>query len=156
LADLKSPAGATVGEVRGLILETFNWDFPKCDYHLYIDHITFDKAAEPISHRFYKFPLALGQKLPGKVECAFFDEGGEGVAYYDLERVNTLSAVLNQNPIHKRPIFNPYLWSFGADEGVDTSFTKDFADYGNPNAFQPPITLARSFHIIIRPCCKPE
>ena len=139
LIDLKSSSGATAGEVRGLILETFNWDFPKCDYHVYIDHITFDKVAEPIANRFYKFQPALGQKIPGKMECAFYDEGGEGVAYHDTERVNTLSALLNQNPSHERPNSNPYLWSFRADEGVDTSFTKDFADYSHPNEFDPPV-----------------
>ncbi len=28
---------------------------------------------------------AGAQKIPGKVECAYYDRGGEGVAYHDSD-----------------------------------------------------------------------
>jgi len=54
------------------------------------------------------------QKIPGRVMCAYFDRGGEGVAYRDSDRGNNGSGVLNP----------AYLNEFRMNEGVDTSFTK--------------------------------
>jgi hypothetical protein len=57
------------------------------------------------------------QKIPGKVYCAYYDRGGEGVAYHDTEAKNQGSGGLN-------PADGTYLNEFRKDEGVDTSYTK--------------------------------
>ncbi len=57
------------------------------------------------------------QRIPGKVECEFYDEGGEGVAYHDTDSVNNGSGKLN-------PADGSYLHEFRMKEGVDISFTK--------------------------------
>jgi hypothetical protein len=57
------------------------------------------------------------QKIPGKVMCAYYDRGGEGVAYHDSDAGNKGSGVLN-------PADGSYLNEFRMSEGVDTSFTK--------------------------------
>jgi len=57
------------------------------------------------------------QKIPGKVFCAYYDLGGEGVAYRDSDAKNNGSGALN-------PADGSYLHEFRMNEGVDTSFTK--------------------------------
>jgi hypothetical protein len=57
------------------------------------------------------------QKIPGRVECAYFDRGGEGVAYHDADAKNNGSGGLN-------PADGTYLNQFRMDEGVDISYTK--------------------------------
>jgi hypothetical protein len=57
------------------------------------------------------------QKIPGRVECAYYDLGGEGVAYHDSDAINNGSGVLN-------PADGTYLNEFRMHEGVDTSYTK--------------------------------
>jgi hypothetical protein len=57
------------------------------------------------------------QKIPGRVECAYYDSGGEGVAYHDSDAKNNGSGGLN-------PADGSYLNQFRMDEGVDTSYTK--------------------------------
>src|SRR6202030_15882 len=57
------------------------------------------------------------QKIPGKVLCAYYDLGGEGVAYHDTDPKNHGSGELN-------PADGTYLNEFRIDEGVDTSYTK--------------------------------
>jgi hypothetical protein len=57
------------------------------------------------------------QKIPGRVECAYYDRGGEGVAYHDSDAKNNGSGSLN-------PADGSYLNEFRMDEGVDTSYTK--------------------------------
>jgi hypothetical protein len=78
------------------------------------------------------------QVIPGKLECAYYDLGGEGVAYHDTDAVNHGSGELNQNANHQRPGATPYIWGFRKDEGVDISYTKDFADFNHPNKVDPP------------------
>src|SRR5579862_4517204 len=77
------------------------------------------------------------QVIPGRVECAYFDLGGEGVAYHDVDPVNHGSGELNMLPDHHRPHANEYIWSFRKDEGMDIFYTKDFADFNHPNFFTP-------------------
>jgi hypothetical protein len=77
------------------------------------------------------------QIIPGRVECAFFDFGGEGVAYHDSDAINHGSGELNRDPHHQRPQATPYYWDFRKDEGVDISYTKDFADLNHTNLFNP-------------------
>jgi hypothetical protein len=60
---------------------------------------------------------AAPQPIPGAVYCAYYDLGGEGVAYHDSEPKNQGSGVLN-------PANGSYLNEFRMREGVDTSYTK--------------------------------
>jgi carbohydrate binding protein with CBM35 domain len=80
---------------------------------------------------------AGAQVIPGKIECAYYDLGGEGVAYHDTDAINHGSGELNLKPEHHRPHASPYFWSFRADEGVDISYTKDFADFNHTNWVAP-------------------
>ncbi|WP_239461304.1 hypothetical protein [Occallatibacter savannae] len=57
------------------------------------------------------------QKIPGTVMCAYYDLGGEGVAYHDADAKNNGSGALN-------PANGTYLNEFRMGEGVDTSYTK--------------------------------
>ena len=57
------------------------------------------------------------QKIPGMVVCAYYDLGGEGVAYHDTDPKNHGSGELN-------PADGTYLNEFRIHEGVDTSYTK--------------------------------
>jgi hypothetical protein len=77
------------------------------------------------------------QVIPGRVECAYYDLGGEGVAYHDTDPTNHGSGELNLKPEHHRPHANSYIWSFRANEGVDISYTKDFADFNHTNFVAP-------------------
>ena len=57
------------------------------------------------------------QKIPGQVLCAYYDLGGEGVAYHDTDPKNHGSGELN-------PADGTYLNEFRIHEGLDTSYTK--------------------------------
>ena len=57
------------------------------------------------------------QKIPGRVLCAYYDLGGEGVAYHDTDPQNHGSGELN-------PADGTYLNEFRIHEGADTSYTK--------------------------------
>jgi len=57
------------------------------------------------------------QKIPGRVLCAYYDLGGEGVAYHDADAQNHGSGELN-------PADGTYLNEFRMHEGVDISYTK--------------------------------
>jgi len=76
------------------------------------------------------------QKIPGQVDCAYYDLGGEGVAYHDTDAKNNGSGALN-------PADGTYLNQFRMDEGVDTSYTKfhDQIDNNPYDVVQPPENL---------------
>ena len=57
------------------------------------------------------------QHIPGKIVCAYYDLGGEGIAYHDADAKNNGSGSLN-------PADGSYLNEFRMSEGVDTSYTK--------------------------------
>jgi len=57
------------------------------------------------------------QEIPGRVECEFYDIGGEGVAYHDTDSINNGSGKLN-------PTNGDFFNEFRMKEGVDISFTK--------------------------------
>jgi hypothetical protein len=61
------------------------------------------------------------QQVPGTVFCAYYDRGGEGVAYHDSDAKNNGSGVLN-------PPDGTYLHEFRMNEGVDISYTKTRED----------------------------
>jgi len=73
------------------------------------------------------------QKIPGRVQCAAYDLGGEGVAYHDSDAANNGSGGLN-------PANGTYLNEFRMKEGVDTSYTKfhDVIDNNPYDRVQPP------------------
>lgn len=57
------------------------------------------------------------QTIPGRVQCAYYDMGGEGVAYHDTTSKNQGSGMLN-------PADGTYLNEFRMAEAVDISYTK--------------------------------
>jgi len=57
------------------------------------------------------------QPIPGKVQCAYYDFGGEGVAYHDSDAKNNGSGGLN-------PPDGTYFNEFRKNESVDISYTK--------------------------------
>jgi hypothetical protein len=57
------------------------------------------------------------QIIPGKVQCEYYDTGGEGIAYHDADSVNSGSGGLN-------PADGHYLNEFRKNESVDISYTK--------------------------------
>jgi hypothetical protein len=77
-------------------------------------------------------------RIPGILQCACFDLGGEGVAYHS-DGTNHGSAELNRRPEHQRSHATSYIWSFRANEGVSVSYTKDLADFNHktPMPFTP-------------------
>ena len=64
------------------------------------------------------------QKIPGRVQCACYDFGGEGVAYHDTDATNHGSGGLN-------PANGTYLNEFRMNEGVDISYTKFHGEIDN-------------------------
>ena len=73
------------------------------------------------------------QKIPGRVQCAYYDLGGEGVAYHNQDTKNHGSGELN-------PANGTYLNEFRMNEGVSTSYTKfhDGIDNNPYNLVMPP------------------
>jgi len=80
------------------------------------------------------------QVIPGRVELAYYDFGGEGVAYHDSTATND-GAKLNHQCFdygcHFRPGIPYHIAFFRENEGVDISYTKDWADYKKPNVVEP-------------------
>jgi hypothetical protein len=73
------------------------------------------------------------QVIPGKLQCEFYDTGGEGIAYHDLDSVNGGSGRLN-------PANGTYLNEFRMNERVGISYTKSNNCDNNPyNLFNPEI-----------------
>ncbi|MGH2647021.1 MAG: hypothetical protein ACRDE8_05605, partial [Ginsengibacter sp.] len=65
------------------------------------------------------------QTIPGKIQCEFYDKGGEGIAYHDSDSINNGSGKLN-------PANGNYLNEFRMKEGVDISYTKTNNIDNNP------------------------
>jgi hypothetical protein len=63
------------------------------------------------------------QMLPGRIELAYFDLGGEGVAYHDNNGENK----------------GAHLTGFRPKEGVDINRISDSADFSHPNKVDPKI-----------------
>ncbi len=142
LSDIRWNPASTNREIRGFTLSTFVWD--AADFDIFVGNISFEREATPTrsspTHSATgQVGLVRGQPIPGRLECAFYDLGGESVAYHDTTPINILGAVLNQRPIHQRPHATAYHWDFRKDEGVDVSFVKDFADLNHTNLVDPPI-----------------
>ena len=94
-------------------------DFPK------------DYKGTPYEDARYK---AGAQRIPGKLMLAYFDLGGEGVAYHIKADKNNGSGGLN-------PLNGEYKNEFRAKEKISTSYTKDFADKWEGQKFFPPMNM---------------
>ena len=71
------------------------------------------------------------QQIPGKIQCEFYDLGGEGIAYHDQDSINNGSGKLN-------PANGTFLNEFRMNEGVDISYTKSNETDNNPfNVVEP-------------------
>ena len=93
---------------------------------------TLARAGEPFHDTVYH---GGRQRIPGPVFCAYYDAGGEGVAYHDSEEENQGSGKLN-------PIDGSYLNEFRRREGIDISYTKQLNDLDSPcNKVVPPLGL---------------
>ena len=68
-----------------------------------------DYKGQPFSDAVYK---GGPQVIPGRIECAYFDLGGEGIAYHDVDAINHGSGELNLMLYHQRPHATPYIWGF--------------------------------------------
>jgi hypothetical protein len=60
---------------------------------------------------------AGAQSIPGKLQCEYYDLGGEGIAFHDSDSINSGSGQLN-------PADGSYLHEFRIKEAVDISYTK--------------------------------
>ncbi len=100
-------------------------------------------ARVPANYRGQPFADAVHKSgvpnIPGLVQCALYDLGGEGVAYHDTDATNNGSGRLNLEPGHQKAHASAYLWHFRKDEAVDISFVKDGADRSHTNLVSPHI-----------------
>ena len=78
----------------------------------------------------------IAQAIPGKVQCALYDLGGEGIAYHDGDSINNGSGPYNHQPGHCETGAE-YVAYFRINEGVDLSYTKEKLDFSHPNPFTP-------------------
>lgn len=69
---------------------------------------------KPYSDSVYK---KGAQIIPGRLQCEYYDFGGDGVAYHDSDSTNSGSGKLN-------PADGSYLNEFRIKEAVDISYTK--------------------------------
>ena len=79
-------------------------------------------AGKPFTDSVYNHPP---QGIPGRVQCEYYDAGGEGIAYHDTDSINSGSGNLN-------PPDGSYLHEFRKNEGVDISYTKSGGIDDNP------------------------
>jgi hypothetical protein len=73
------------------------------------------------------------QEIPGKLETAYYDLGGEGVGYHEITATydnDPGNAAYTLNKQYKEDNAITEVWSFRKDEAVDISYTKTKFDYG--------------------------
>jgi len=95
-----------------------------------------DYKGKPFEDSVYK---AGPQTIPGRIQCACFDLGGEGIAYHsDGTNHGAHDLFLVER---KRPHATPYIWNFRTNEEVSISFTsvehKDHCIKEDPAPFNP-------------------
>ena len=66
------------------------------------------------------------QQIPGKIQCEWYDQGGEGVAFHEADSINNGSGRLN-------PANGSFLNEFRISEPVDISYTKSRDIDNNPH-----------------------
>ncbi len=82
------------------------------------------------------------QVIPGRIELSYYDLGGEGVAYHDVTPENEgakLNHEVHDYGSHQRPGIPDNIAFFREKEGVDISYTKDWADFNHPNQVDPKV-----------------
>ncbi|HXC94335.1 MAG TPA: hypothetical protein VNU92_01485 [Edaphobacter sp.] len=77
------------------------------------------------------------QVIPGRLQTALYDLGGEGVAYHDTDKINHGSGELNHTAGHCEDGVSFSICHFREDEGVDLSYVKKGADLDHPGLFTP-------------------
>jgi hypothetical protein len=77
------------------------------------------------------------QAIPGRLQAALYDLGGEGIAYHDVDPINHGSGELNHKPEHCEEGVSLSICRFREDEGVDVSYVKKMADLNHPNMVAP-------------------
>jgi hypothetical protein len=77
------------------------------------------------------------QTIPGRLQAALYDLGGEGVAYHDVDPINHGSGELNHQPDHCEVGVPIAICRFRENEGVDISYVKKMADLIHPNLVAP-------------------
>jgi hypothetical protein len=77
------------------------------------------------------------QAIPGRLEAALYDLGGEGIAYHDVDPINHGSGELNHKPEHCEEGVPIAICRFRENEGVDLSYVKKGADLNHPNMVVP-------------------
>lgn len=87
--------------------------------------------------------------IPGRIQAALYDLGGEGVAYHDTDAINHGSGELNYKPGHCEKGVPVYICHFRESEGGDISYVKKPADLNHPNPFVPEWT---TLHRVGRGC----
>ena len=106
-----------------------------CAQRNVVSHIPPDYRGKPFRDAVYS---QGAQTIPGRVELAYYDLGGEGVAYHD-ETPENEGSKLNHTNGHQRPGISDYIAFFREKEGVDISYTKDWADFNHPNEVDPAV-----------------
>ena len=77
------------------------------------------------------------EPIPGRLQAALFDLGGEGIAYHDVDPINHGSGELNYKPGHCEEGVPVAICRFRENEGVDISYVKKMADLNHPNLVAP-------------------
>jgi hypothetical protein len=77
------------------------------------------------------------QSIPGRVQAALYDLGGEGIAYHDVDPINHGSGELNYKPEHCEAGVPAYICHFRENEGVDISYVKKHLDLNHANGVAP-------------------
>lgn len=97
-----------------------------------------DIPAEYQGKPFYDATYAPNpQVIPGRLQAAFYDLGGEGIAYHDTDAVNHGSGELNYKAGHCEEGVPATICHFRENEGVDISYVKKMADLNHPNMVAP-------------------
>ena len=152
--DMDSRARYTAHVARTAEKFGFSWAYWQFDSDFLVYDIDNEKWVEPIKKallaqnfvpdnykgKAFQDAIRTGepQVIPGKLECAYYDLGGEGVGYHDFEPENRGSGGLNLTANHQRPHATAYEWSFRKEEGADISYAKDFADFNHTNNYYIP------------------
>src|SRR5450631_177386 len=133
-----------IGRAASSLVSSYHRCLVLCVLGVLISGVALSQNTEPAAYKGTPYQDSKyqggAQKIPGPVNCAFYDLGGEGVAYHDSDAKNNGSGALN-------PVNGTYLNEFRMDEGVDTSYTKFHPPFDpqiddNPyDVVQPPANL---------------
>jgi hypothetical protein len=97
-------------------------------------------AQFPTNYKGTPYPVSIHgsniQFIPGRIELAYYDLGGEGIAYHDIDSLNN-GARLSYTAAHD-PLGVPHnIAFFRLNEGVDITYTKNWVDFIHSNLVDP-------------------